>query len=290
MNPSTVFVKLDSVISEEFPIQVKQIGSPAIGFELETPELSTEQAVVSGPQSVIESIDLVVAEVDIENVSEDIQRSVEITAFDTEGNEIEGVTINPSNIQVDIPVVQRGGYRSVVVKIVTSGQIAPGYRLTNIYALPPTVTIFSSDPTLVDNIPGFVETTPINLNGANEDLEIRVSLNLSEGINVVGSQNITVQIGIDPIQSSLTYNDIPVRFEGLDSNLKATVSPETVNVFLSGPLTVLEELDPANIVVVIDLSERDPGTYQLTPEVLLENSELNVDAINPNTLEVTITN
>ncbi len=289
MNPSTVFVKLDSVISEEFTIQVKQIGSPAIGFELETPELSTDQAVISGPQSLVESINQVVAEVDVENVSEDIQRTVEINAYDAEGNAIEAVTINPSSVQVNIPVIQRGGYRSVVVKIVTSGQIASGYRLTNIYALPPTVTIFSSDPTLVDNIPGFVETTPINLNGASEDLEIRVSLNLPEGINVVGSQNITVQIGIDPIQSSLSYTDIPVRFEGLDSNLEATVSPETVDVFLSGPLTVLEELDPANIVVVINLSERDPGTYQLTPEVLLENSELNVDAITPNALEVTIT-
>ncbi len=290
MNPSTVFVKLDSVISEEFPIQVKQIGSPAIGFELETPELITEQAVISGPQSVIESIDQVLVEVDVENVSEDIQRTFEIYAVDSEGNKTEGITINPSTVQVNIPVIQRGGYRSVVVKIVTSGQIASGYRLTNIYALPPTVTIFSSNPSLVENIPGFVETTPINLNGASENIEISVSLNLPEGINVVGSQNITVQIGIDPIQSSLSYNDIPVRFEGLDSNLKATVSPETVNLFLSGPLTVLEELDPADIIVVINLSERDPGTYQLTPEVLLENSELNVDAINPNTLEVTITN
>jgi YbbR domain-containing protein len=290
INPSTVFVKLDSVITENFPIQVKQIGSPAIGFELETPELSTEQASISGPQSMIESIDEVIAEIIIENVSEDIQRTVDLSAYDSEGNQIEGITINPSSIQVNIPVVQRGGYRSVVVKIVTSGQISPGYRLTNIYALPPTVTIFSTEPSLIENIPGFVETTPINLNGASEDMEIRVTLNLPEGINVVGSQNVTVQIGIDPIQSSLSYSDIPIRFEGLSADSKATVSPKTVDVFLSGPLSSLEELDPSNIIVVINLSERGPGTYQLTPEVLLENSELNVDAIIPNTLEVTITN
>jgi YbbR domain-containing protein len=152
------------------------------------------------------------------------------------------------------------------------------------------VTIFSTEPSLIENIPGFVETTPINLNGASEDMEIRVTLNLPEGINVVGSQNVTVQIGIDPIQSSLSYSDIPIRFEGLSADSKATVSPETVDVFLSGPLSSLEELDPSNIIVVINLSERGPGTYQLTPEVLLENSELNVDAIIPNTLEVTITN
>ncbi len=288
MSPSTVFIKLDSVISEEFPIQVKWIGSPAIGFEVETPQLSTEQALITGPQSVIESIDQVLVELDVENVTEDIQRTADVRAYDSEGNKLEGLAISPDSIQVNIPVTQRGGYRSVVVKIVTSGQISAGYRLTNIYALPPTVTIFSSDPTLVENIPGFVETTPINLNGASEDMEIRITLNLPEGISVVGEQNITVQIGIDPIQSSLNYADIPIFFEGLGEGLEATVSPEAVDVFLSGPLNILENLDPASIIVIIDLSERGPGTYQLTPVVMLENSELSVDAILPNTLEVTI--
>jgi len=290
INPSSIFVKLDSVVSEEFPIQVRTIGSPAIGFEIETEELSDNLATVSGPKSVIDSIEKVLAEIDVEDISEDIQRTVEIVAYDSEGIEVKGVTITPETVQVLLPVSQRGGYRSVVVKIVTSGQIAAGYRLTNIYSLPPTVTIFSSDPTLVENIPGFVETTPINLDGANENMEIRVTLNLSEGISVVGEQNVTVQIGIDPIESSVSFTNIPIHFEGLGANLKATVSPETVDVYLSGPLNILEELDPASITVIIDLTERDLGAYQLAPEVLLDNEELSVDAILPNTLEVTITN
>jgi YbbR domain-containing protein len=290
INPSSIFVKLEPVVTDSFPIQIKMIGNPAIGFELQTPELSNETALVSGPQSLVEALDQVVAVVDVENVSEDIQRTVNLNAYDAEGNELEGVSISPSSIQVSIPVNQRGGYRTVVVKIVTSGQIAAGYRLTNIFTLPPTVTIFSSDPDLVESIPGFVETTPINLNGANDDMEIRVSLNLPEGINVVGSQNVTVQIGIDPIESSLSFTNLPIQFEGLDEGLEATVSPENVDVFLSGPLYLLEELEPATITVVIDLTDRGPGIYQLAPEVLLDNEEINVDAILPNTLEVTITN
>lgn len=290
INPSSIFVKLEPVVTDSFPIQIKMIGNPAIGFELQTPELSNETALVSGPQSLVEALDQVVAVVDVENVSEDIQRTVNLNVYDAEGNELEGVSISPSSIQVSIPVNQRGGYRTVVVKIVTSGQIAAGYRLTNIFTLPPTVTIFSSDPDLVESIPGFVETTPINLNGANDDMEIRVSLNLPEGINVVGSQNVTVQIGIDPIESSLSFTNLPIQFEGLDEGLEATVSPENVDVFLSGPLYLLEELDPATITVVIDLADRGPGIYQLAPEVLLDNEEINVDAILPNTLEVTITN
>jgi YbbR domain-containing protein len=288
MNPSTIFVKLDTLVSETLPIQLRMIGNPQIGFEVQTPELSQESVLVSGPQSVVESIDQMLAEVSIVDVSEDVQRTVDVVPYDAEGNELEGLTISPDSIQVNIPVVQRGGYRTVVVKIVTSGQIAPGYRLTNIFSMPPTVTIFSSDPNLVEAIPGFVETTPINLNGADADLEIRVALNLPEGINVVGSQNVTVEIGIDPIESSVSFTNIPIQTQGLDTGFQALISPETVDVFLSGPLNLLEDLSPASIVVVINLDDRGLGTYQLVPEVVLENADINVDAILPNTVEVTI--
>ena len=289
INPSSIFVKLESVISKSFPVEVKSLGNAAIGYELQDAVLSTETVVVTGPQSLVDAVATVAAEIDIENVSKDISRLVTVKAYDVEDNEISSVSISPSTIQVDIPVSQRGGYKSVVVKIVTSGQIARGYKLTDIFALPATVMIFSSDPDLVDGISGYVETTPINLDGANEDLEIQAELNLPEGVIVVGSQNITVQIGISPIESSVSFTNIPVQIQGLAPGLRATISPDVVDVYISGPLFLLESLDPAQLVIIIDLTEYGVGTYQLAPEVQLENSEISVDAISPNTLEVTIT-
>ena len=288
MNPSTVFVTLETIVTEPYPIQLKLIGNPAIGFEVRNPEFSVDNTTITGPKSLIEMIDQVVGQVSIVDVSEDIQRTIDLKAINAEGLEVKGIVLNPDSIQVTIPVTQRGGYRTVVVKIVTSGQIAPGFRLTNIFSMPPTVTIYSSDPDLVDSVPGFVETTPINLNGATENMDIRVTLNLPEGINAVGSQNVTVQIGIEPIQSSISFNDIQVQTEGLSEALEAFISPETIDVFLSGPLSMLEELHPSTLTVIIDLTDRGPGIYQLAPEVLLDNNDVSVDAILPNTLEVTI--
>jgi YbbR domain-containing protein len=289
MDPSSVFVKLESVISESFPVEVKTIGNTAIGYELSAPELSTDTVLVTGPQSLVDAVDMIAVDVDIEDVTEDINRELTLTAYDAEGNEINAISISPSSIQVNIPVIQRDNFKSVVVKIVTSGQIAAGYKLTEIFASPPTVMIYSADANLVNSTSGFIETTPISLDGANESLEIRATLNLPEGVTVVGSQNITVQIGIAPVESSINFNNIPVQFEGLGTGLSATTSPDTVDVYLSGPLYLLEALDPATLVVAIDLTDRGVGTYQLAPEVLLEDSELSVDAILPNTLEVTIT-
>jgi YbbR domain-containing protein len=288
VNPSSIFIKLDAIITENFPIELRVIGNPTIGFEVQSPELSSESVLISGPQSLIDTIDHVVAEINITDASEDVQRMIELIPYDADEVPVTGVNLSPSAIQVTVPVNQRGGFRTVVVKIVTSGQIAPGYRLTNIFALPPTVTIFSADPNLVETIPGFVETTPINLNMASEDIEIRVALNLPEGINVVGSQNVTVQIGIDPIQSSISFTNVPIQIEGLGEGLQVEISPENVDIFLSGPLPLLDELDLTKILVLIDLSDRGPGTYQLVPEILLENNQISVDVILPSSIEVTI--
>ncbi|MBG0771940.1 MAG: hypothetical protein H0S82_09530, partial [Anaerolineaceae bacterium] len=104
-----------------------------------------------------------------------------------------------------------------------------------------------------------------------------------------GNQNITVQIGISPIESSISFTNIPVQIQGLGLGLQATISPDAVDVYLSGPLYLLESLDPAQLVIIIDLTDRGIGTYQLAPEVQLADSEISVDAISPNTLEVTIT-
>ena len=287
--PSSIFIKLDAIVTESFPIDLRVIGNPTIGFEVQTPELSNETVLISGPKSLIDTIDHVNAEINITDASEDVQRMIELVPLDADEVPVTGVTLNPPAVQVTVPVIQRGGYRTVVVKIVTSGQIAAGYRLTNIFAMPPTVTIFSADPGLVDTFPGFVETTPINLNMANDDIEIRVALNLPEGINVVGSQNVTVHIGIEPIQSSISFTNVPIQIEGLGEGLAVEFSPITVDIFLSGPLPLLDELNIDLILVLLDLTDRGVGTYQLAPEVWLENNQISVDAILPSSIEVTIT-
>jgi hypothetical protein len=53
-------------------------------------------------------------------------------------------------------------------------------------------------------------------------------------------------------------------------------------------LPLLDGLNLEDIFVLINLSDRGPGTYQLAPTVLLENNLISVDAILPSSIEVTI--
>ena len=92
------------------------------------------------------------------------------------------------------------------MKVVVRGQVASGYRLDSISVSPPVVTVYSSNPDLVNALPGIVETQALELQAAKDNLTFRVPLNLPGGVSAVGEQTVVIQAGISPIQSSLTLS------------------------------------------------------------------------------------
>jgi len=180
-----------------------------------------------------------------------------------------------------------GGYKNVAVKVVTTGQVASGYRLTNLSVTPPNVTVFSDDPNLINALPGFVETLPVDLTGLTDDIEINASLSLPAGITLVSEPSVLVQIGVAAIEGSLTMT-VPIETLGLRPTLDATISPSTVDLIVQGPLPVLETLTPSSFRVVVDLTDLPAGVHQVEPVVDLVPEQVTVQAILPKTVEVTI--
>ena len=99
-----------------------------------------------------------------------------------------GVSISPDKVDYTQDVAERGGYRNVVVKVVTSGQVTTVINLTSLSVFPPTVTVYATDPLIIDALPGYVETMPIDLSEKNADFEQRVTLNLPIGVQTSGSR------------------------------------------------------------------------------------------------------
>jgi YbbR domain-containing protein len=61
-----------------------------------------------------------------------------------------------------------------------------------------------------------------------------------------------------------------------------------VDVILSGPLPILNNLNTSDVRVILDLTDLQPGTYQLNPRVEIGVPELLVESILPETIEVII--
>jgi YbbR domain-containing protein len=226
--------------------------------------------------------------VNLDSARESIDESLPIEVVDAENVPLQGLTINPESVQVNIPISQLGGFRDVAVKVVVQGQQAAGYRIERISVFPPVVTVFADDPELVNELPGVVETLPLDLQDRSEDIATRLSLNLPENITLVGAQTVQVQVSISPIQTSVTLLNQPIDVNGLSEGLSAQVFPQTVDVIISGPVPVLEVLSSQDIKVSVDVSGLEIGVYQLEPKVetLVENTS--VESILPGTVEVVI--
>jgi len=287
-SPAAIVVTLEPLQTQTFAIELVQRGEPAVGFVAETPVLNMETATISGAQSNVERVAKVRALFDTGEVRENVSRTVPLQAVDVGGQPVENVTISPEMVTVEQSVTNRGGYRNVVVKVATTGLIASGYRLTNISVSPPAVTIFSSNPQIVNDLPGYVETASLDLTGARDDLDVDLPLELPPGVSVVGDQTVSVQVGIAAIESSLTLSAMRVEVVGLEPGQAARISPETVDVILSGPLPLLDSLSKDDVSVIVEMDGEELGTYQRTPRVELRIPELRVESILPGTVEVTI--
>lgn len=285
--PLSVRVNLEQSLTREIPITVDVIGEPALGFRASTPSVSPVAAIVGGPASIVDQVSELHVRANITGQRENFDAKLSLVPTGTDGQQISGVTIQPDQVAVKVGITQRGGFREVAVRVVVEGSVEAGYYLTNVNVTPPIVTVFSSDPSAVESLPGFVETVPLQLAGSKQDIERRLAINLPQGVSLVGDQDVLVQVSIAAIQESRTIT-LNVETQGLGASLYAQPSPDTIGVIVTGPLTTLETLGPDTLRAVLDLLDLGPGTHQVAPKVIGLPSDVTVQTILPSTIEVVI--
>ena len=289
ISPNNITVTLEQEVSVEMPVSLNLVGEVALGFEIKGRTIEPDTVTITGPESRVSLVSEVVGTISIAGAREDITTTLSLVPVDEENRQISDVTVVPSQVDAQVNITQVGGYRDVAVKVETTGQPATGYRVTFISVSPPTITVFSSSPELVNEMTGVVSTQPLDLTDASEDIETRLGISLPEGVSMVGDeQSVQVTIGIAAIETSISLN-VPIQVGELGTGLRASLSPNTVDVFLTGPLPVVEGLTPDDVIIFVSLSDLGPGTYLVEPQfdVLLENVVL--ESINPDTIEVIIT-
>jgi len=287
-SPSSVTLTLEALASRTLSLDMNLSGQPAIGYQSGTPALEPSQVLVSGPESLVASAARAIVQINLDGIREGIDQSLPVEIVDMNGQPLKGLTLNPEAIHVTVPVSQQGGFRDMAVKVIVHGQVASGYRLDNISVFPPVVTVFSSNSSLINELPGVVETQPLNLDGIGDNLTTRLELNLPQGVSIVGEQTVLIQAGVSPIESSLTLSGEKVEVIGLPSGMSAQISPASVDVILSGPLPLLDTLTRQDVRVSVDVTGLGPGTHQLTPKIEILISDVAVESVLPGTVEVVL--
>lgn len=288
VSPKTFTFTLEPLITKSMDVDFRVAGEVAVGYQLGEINLEPNAVIVSGAQSQVEKVIRTRISIDLNRIRENFDQSIQVEALDERGEIVNGVTVSPETIHVVLPVNQQGGYRDVAVKVTTLGRVASGYRLTDISVSPPVVTIYSTNPEIVNSLPGVLETQPLDLQNAQDDITTRLKLSLPAGISVIGEQTVLVQAGVSPIESSVTITSERIEIVGLEKDLNVHISPTSVDIILSGPLPLLETLTRQSVRVTVDLTGLPAGIYQLSPNVEVLIANVDVESILPNTIEVVL--
>jgi len=286
-NPKQLQLTVSNLISREFLISVEVEGDPAIGYKTGGLEWDVISAAITGQESKVKEVAAVVGILDISDASGTVSEAVILQAQNENGEVVENVTITPESVSVEQVISLQGGYRNVAVNVTTSGIVEPGYRFTSITPAPPTVMVFSEDPQLVDQLPGYVNTKPLDLTGVDGYLETILELDLPTGVTVVGDPTVLVQVNITALETNMSISR-EIEIIGLLPGLHAEVSPKQVSVQVSGPVPVLDNLTLRDIRIVVDLTNLGVGVHTITPQVEILPTDVIWEDISPTTVEIVI--
>lgn len=290
-DPGSVFLTLERAATASLDIDVVAVGEPQLGYRTTSVSAAPERAVILGPLSQVEKVVTIVATVNVLERREDFEVEVPLTAVDGAGNVVESVELDPERTQVIVAVEPRERFRLVSVVPNLEGEellAEAGYRLTDVSVTPEVITVFSSDPTALQGLPGFVLTSLFDLSGATGDLERRLSLDLPQGVSPVEDQGVLVKVSISPVEGTITASRL-VEVRGLTDGLYALLSPESVDIILNGPLPTLNSLQLEDVRVILDLLDLGIGIHQVPPLVIIAPTDVEHDPVFPSTIEVTIT-
>ena len=289
-DPGSISLTLERAATTSLDIDVVAVGEPQLGYRTTSVSTSPEKAIVLGPLSQVDQVVSIVATVNVLERREDFEVEVPLAAVDGGGNIVETVELDPDTTQVTVAIEPRERFRLVSVVPNLEGEellADAGYRLTDVSVTPEVITVFSSDPTALEGLPGFVLTSPFDLSGATGDLERRLSVDLPNGVSPVEDQGVLVKVSISPVEGTITVNRL-VEIRGLTDGLYAALSPEAVEIILNGPLPTLNSLQLEDVRVIVDLLDLDVGVHQIPALILIAPTDVESEPVFPSTIEITI--
>ena len=284
--PSKVAVRLEVLKEKQLDVKPVVVDSPPLGYIYRTPIVTPARVTVRGPGSVVDRVESVVASIYLQGARSDLERAVALAPHDEQGEVVAWAELDPPRVDVKVPIEQRIGYKDASVRVILRGQVARGYRITNVSVDPSVVTVVGG-PTSLGNIAGYLETKPIDVTDAKADVVERVTLALPEGVSLLGTQSVQVTVSVLPLQGGLTLQGLPLTWQGLAPDMLAKASPDGVDVILSGPLPRLEPLKRDEVQVIVDVYGLAPGVHKIAPTVIVPE-ELKTESVLPDMVEVQI--
>lgn len=282
--PTTVAVALDRIAQREVPVSVDR-GEVPEGFSIGIPQLSEETVIASGPASQLGRVDRAVARVQIFESGIDVTRQVTLIPVDVDGRQILSVELVPSTVTVEIDVRAEESSKTVSIRPSLTGTVADGFELLSVSVEPAVVTLLGMPDALAPV--ELVDTVPLTIAGLEASTSLDAEIALPAGTRLAsGTPRPTVEVEIGPATATRTFL-VGVECEGASQDLACLPQQGQLSLTVSGPASVLADLQAGALTPVLDVADLGPGDHQVTPSVSLPNG-VELVSLSPGQVTVTL--
>lgn len=295
IEPPVVDIELAPIITKTMDISVELAEQQNLSRAYQVvgePATTPQQVSVIGAEPVVNQVKQIQATVSLAGASTSLMERTPVRALDELGREVEGVTIKPAQVQVEVHIQRRQDARDVGVRVVTEGAPATGYWVKALNVTPANVTLQGA-PAQLAGLGSYVNTLPVDIGTAAGSVSSQIPLNLPPNVQAIDSMGktantVTVQIEVVPRNSSLTLTR-PVELIGLTAPVTSTLVPAQVELILSGPAPTLDsiEANPDLIQVFIDASSLPAGQKTELAPVVTGPDDVNIH-LAPPSISITI--
>lgn len=287
VEPAMVSVQIEEMAERRLPVLVRTQGRPGLGYRIQTQQVRPTEVLVRGRRDSVERIDSLVADIDVEGKQGTQTGDVRPKAVDFAGREISDLDFNPAYVNVTIAIQQLLGYKTLPVRVPVEGAPAPGYRVTDITIQPTTLTVYGL-PSVLEPLTA-LETAPVSIGGTTQTVSLDIQVPITNGLTLYPpgtSDRVSVRVAVEEI-STKTRLSVLLDKTGLAPGLVAILSPDRVDVTLSGPFDALQSIKPDSVRATLDLTGYAEGTHRLAPVITLP-SHTTLQAVDPGDVTVTI--
>ena len=289
--PSSMKVQIELNKQSEFNITVRTEGSPENPYEVGTTEVVEGSTVlIAGPESVVDIIGQVVAEVNVNGMSEDGRKTASLTVYDKNGTaftetqmgrlqikDSSGVLLDGNEVNVKITLWET--MADIPVEVELEGTPAEGYQVSSVSTVPVTVNLVGTQEALARLNGKIVLKDPISVEGASESITVTANLeetleSLEEDLRMPEESDPTVTITVLIEKTADRTFTIPlsnIEILKRPENMTLTVSPsDMISVSVHSTDNTTVDITESDIQATADFSPcAEPGNYEIPVEITL---------------------
>lgn len=263
VEPSTVTIVVEEIVSKDVPIEVQMIGTKEDWLYYGEPILENPMLEISGARSDVEAVGKAICYVDINGLESSVKQSYPVTLVDVDGSEVSSDTftgVAAAIVEIPIYPIKEVTVDAEAAKENVTG-IPDGYEITNFEVSASVVNIAGP----LDKLEGIdaVELDPISVEETGE-IVIDVPVSLADGIVAAIPAQLRVTMTVEQPEIMRNYPAKRIGITNLEPGLHAVVRPESIDVEVYGTQSAFDDKDITSdkILPFVDLSGLGVGTHK----------------------------